>query len=89
MTFQVDVFWSFRSPYSYLATPRLVALQLEYDVEFTVRPVYPIALRIPGFFKRVNPLVAALPPAGLRPDRPDERCAVRVAVAGPDRAGYQ
>lgn len=56
MTFQVDVFWSFRSPYSYLATPRLVALQLEYDVEFTVRPVYPIALRIPGFFKRVNPL---------------------------------
>jgi len=56
MTFHVDVFWSFRSPYSYLATPRLVALQAEYDVEFTVRPVYPIALRIPGFFKKVNPL---------------------------------
>lgn len=56
MTFQVDVFWSFRSPYSYLATPRLVALQREYDVEFAVRPVYPIALRIPGFFKKVNPL---------------------------------
>jgi len=56
MAFQVDVFWSFRSPYSYLATPRLVALQNDYDVEFTVRPVYPIALRIPGFFKKVNPL---------------------------------
>lgn len=56
MTFQVDVFWSFRSPYSYLATPRLVSLQHEYQVEFTVRPVYPIALRIPGFFRKVNPL---------------------------------
>lgn len=56
MTFQVDLFWSFRSPYSYLATPRLVALEREYDVEFSVRPVYPIALRVPGFFKKVNPL---------------------------------
>jgi 2-hydroxychromene-2-carboxylate isomerase len=56
VTLQVDVFWSFRSPYSYLATPRLVAMQREYDVEFGVRPVYPIALRIPGFFKKVNPL---------------------------------
>jgi 2-hydroxychromene-2-carboxylate isomerase len=56
MTCQVDVFWSFRSPYSYLATPRLVALQREFHVEFALRPVYPIALRIPGFFKKVNPL---------------------------------
>ncbi len=56
MAFQVDVFWSFRSPYSYLVTPRLVDLQREYDVDVTVRPVYPIALRIPGFFKKVNPL---------------------------------
>lgn len=56
MSFRVDVFWSFRSPYSYLATPRLVALQREYDVDITVRPVYPIALRIPGFFKKLNPL---------------------------------
>jgi 2-hydroxychromene-2-carboxylate isomerase len=56
VTFQVDLFWSFRSPYSYLATPRLVALEREYDVEFSVRPVYPIALRVPGFFKKVNPL---------------------------------
>jgi 2-hydroxychromene-2-carboxylate isomerase len=54
--FLVDVFWSFRSPYSYLATPRLVELQRDYDVEISVRPVYPIALRIPGFFKKVNPL---------------------------------
>jgi 2-hydroxychromene-2-carboxylate isomerase len=52
----VDVFWSFRSPYSYLATPRLVELAREYDVDLRVRVVLPIAVRIAGFFDRVNPL---------------------------------
>jgi 2-hydroxychromene-2-carboxylate isomerase len=56
MTHRVDVFWSFRSPYSYLATPQLMALEAEYDVQVVVRPVLPIAVRIEGFFKRVNPL---------------------------------
>lgn len=56
MTLNVDVFWSFRSPYSYLATPQLVALEQEYDLKVNVRPVLPIAVRIDGFFKRVNPL---------------------------------
>lgn len=51
-----DVFWSFRSPYSYLATKRLVGIAADYDVEVRVRPVLPIAVRIPGFFQRVNPL---------------------------------
>ncbi len=51
-----DVFWSFRSPYSYLATKRLVGLTRLYDVEARVRLVLPIAVRIPGFFKQVNPL---------------------------------
>jgi hypothetical protein len=52
----VDVFWSFRSPYSYLATPRLVALARDYDVDVRIRVVLPIAVRIEGFFDRVNPL---------------------------------
>ena len=56
MTLSVDVFWSFRSPYSYLATPQLVAVREQYDLEVVVRPVLPIAVRIEGFFKRVNPL---------------------------------
>jgi 2-hydroxychromene-2-carboxylate isomerase len=56
MTLAFDVFWSFRSPYSYLATKRLVRIQAEYDVEVRVRPVLPIAVRIPGFFQKVNPL---------------------------------
>jgi 2-hydroxychromene-2-carboxylate isomerase len=49
---QVDVFWSFRSPYSYLAAPRLAALADRYDVDVRVRPVYPLAVRVEGFFKR-------------------------------------
>lgn len=52
----VDVFWSFRSPYSYLATPRLVRLAAEYDVDVNIRVVLPLAVRIPGFFETVNPL---------------------------------
>jgi len=51
-----DVFWSFRSPYSYLATARLVGIERRYDLDLRVRPVLPIAVRIPGFFDRVNPL---------------------------------
>jgi 2-hydroxychromene-2-carboxylate isomerase len=56
MSLAVDLFWSFRSPYSYLATPRLVRLAAEYDVVINVRVVLPIAIRIPGFFDTVNPL---------------------------------
>ena len=56
MSLAFDVFWSFRSPYSYLATPRLLRLASEYDVEVNVRVVLPIAVRIPGFFETVNPL---------------------------------
>ena len=56
MPLAVDVFWSFRSPYSYLATPRMVTLAREYDVDVRVRIVLPIAVRIPGFFDTVNPL---------------------------------
>jgi 2-hydroxychromene-2-carboxylate isomerase len=56
MPLSVDLFWSFRSPYSYLATGRIVALGRQYDLDVRVRPVLPIAVRIPGFFDRVNPL---------------------------------
>lgn len=56
MTQSFDLFWSFRSPYSYLATKRIRKMVSEFDVTCNVRPVYPIAVRIPGFFKEVNPL---------------------------------
>jgi 2-hydroxychromene-2-carboxylate isomerase len=63
MTLSFDVFWSFRSPYSYLATGRLVRIAAEYDVDVRVRPVLPLAVRDATFFERVNPL---WPPYVLR-----------------------
>lgn len=56
MTLDIDLFWSFRSPYSYLATPRLVQLAERFDLDVHVRVVYPLAVREPDFFAQVNPL---------------------------------
>ncbi len=56
MSLQVDLYYSFRSPYSYLATPRLFELARDYDVDIDVRIVLPLAVRKPDFFKTVNPL---------------------------------
>jgi len=52
---RVDVFWSFRSPYCYLALDRVLDLSRTYAVEVQIRPVYPIAVRNPDFFRTVNP----------------------------------
>lgn len=51
----IDVFWSFRSPYSYLATKRLISLSETWDVRVRPRPVYPIAIRTPDFFQTIRP----------------------------------
>lgn len=48
MSAQIDVFWSFRSPYSYLVTPDLLQLRADYEVAVVLRPVLPIALRASG-----------------------------------------
>ena len=56
MTLKFDFFFSFRSPYSYLATPQIAALVKEWDAEANLRVVMPIAVRIKGFFEAVNPL---------------------------------
>lgn len=56
MDLSFDLYYSFRSPYSYLATPQLEALCERYAMAPRMRIVLPIAIRIPGFFKSVNPL---------------------------------
>jgi len=58
VTCNIELYWSFRSPYSYLATPRLVQLERDYDLEVQVRPVYPLAVRFGEFFDRAHPLWA-------------------------------
>jgi 2-hydroxychromene-2-carboxylate isomerase len=58
MTLSVDLFFSFRSPYSYLALPKTKRLVAEHDATIDLRPVYPLAVRVPGFFKKTNPQFA-------------------------------
>jgi len=58
MSLSVDLYFSFRSPYSYLALPKTMRLVADYDVTVNLRPVYPLAVRIPDFFKRTNPQFA-------------------------------
>jgi 2-hydroxychromene-2-carboxylate isomerase len=55
MTLTADVFWSFRSPYSYLAIHQYRALAAEWDLQINLRPVYPLAIREPDFFERNHP----------------------------------
>ena len=43
----IDTYWSFRSPYSYLATPGLLELREDYDIEIALRIVLPLAVRAP------------------------------------------
>ena len=50
----VDLFWSFRSPYSYLAVPGAIRLEKDFKVKIRFRPVLPIAVREPSFFSPDN-----------------------------------
>lgn len=50
----VNLFYSFRSPYSYLATPQALTLAQDFAVRVQLRPVFPLALRQPDFFNPEN-----------------------------------
>jgi 2-hydroxychromene-2-carboxylate isomerase len=56
MTLAYNLYWSFRSPYSYFVMKRLIELERDYDVACNVRVVYPIAVRQPEFFDSNDPL---------------------------------
>jgi 2-hydroxychromene-2-carboxylate isomerase len=45
MSARLEFFYSFRSPYSYLAAPRAFALPERFDVELVFRGVIPMAMR--------------------------------------------
>ena len=55
MTLRADLYWSFRSPYSYLAIGRYRAMTETHDFEIALKPVYPLAVRQPDFFERSHP----------------------------------
>ena len=50
----IDFYFSYRSPYSYLILPRMIKLKNEYKVDVNFKIVYPIAIRLPEFFKNKN-----------------------------------
>jgi 2-hydroxychromene-2-carboxylate isomerase len=54
MSANIDLYWSFRSPYSYLAMPGALDVVARYDVEMQFRPVLPLAVRKPEFFDSDN-----------------------------------
>jgi len=54
MDANVDLFWSFRSPYSYLAMPGALRLERDFRVKLRFRPVLPLAVRDPSFFSPDN-----------------------------------
>lgn len=57
MTLHADLFFSFRSPYSYLAIGRYRAMAEEYDLAIALRTVWPIAIRDPSLLFTGSPNV--------------------------------
>ncbi len=55
MTLTADLYFSFRSPYSYLAIGRYRAMAEQNDLDIALRPVLPLAIRQPDFFERNHP----------------------------------
>lgn len=55
MILSADLYFSFRSPYSYLAIGRYRELAKTHSVDIALRPVYPLAIRQPDFFERNHP----------------------------------
>ena len=82
MTLTADLYFSFRSPYTYLAMPKWRAAMARYDLDIVLRQVYPLAIREPAFFERNHPnwlrytfldvwRIAAHEGITMRPPKPD------------------
>ena len=57
----LDLYFSYRSPYSYLILPRMLELKEKFDIDINFKVVYPLAIRMPEFFKNKKfPWFAAL-----------------------------
>tara|TARA_B100001079_G_scaffold64209_1_gene54679 strand:- start:77 stop:715 length:639 start_codon:yes stop_codon:yes gene_type:complete len=51
---QIDFYFSYRSPYSYLILPRVIDLKTNHNLNINFKLVYPLAIRKPEFFKGKN-----------------------------------
>ena len=55
---QLDLYWTFRSPYCYLVGGRLLDLVESAGLTCRFKPVNPMAVKVKDFFKNMNPLQA-------------------------------
>jgi hypothetical protein len=47
---EIDVFYSMRSPYSYLLLQRYTWLNSNFNVDVNLKVIFPVAVRTPGMF---------------------------------------
>jgi len=81
----IDFYFSFRSPYSYLAVRQVKEIAADWAVDVRVKVVRPLAVRVEGFFQQVNPL---WPPYLMRDTcRIAERLGTPYAWPRPDPIG--
>ncbi len=52
----VTLYWSFRSPYSYIVLPRIMELQQASNATIDLRIIHPNAIRVDTYFERMDPL---------------------------------
>lgn len=79
---RLDIYWSFRSPYSWLASDRLAAIAERYEIDACFRPVRPLAMREANFFSDARPQF--LPYLFRDAFREGERQGIPVAPPRPD-----
>jgi 2-hydroxychromene-2-carboxylate isomerase len=56
MDLVVELYWSFRSPYSYIVLPRVTELRAGFRVSIDLRVVHPRAIRNPSYFAGIDAL---------------------------------
>ena len=56
MSLAIDLYWSCRSPYSYVALQRLIDLSRRWNFDIAVRVVHPGLLRNPDYIRVMNPV---------------------------------
>ncbi|MEO1252683.1 MAG: DsbA family protein [Pseudomonadota bacterium] len=78
----LEIYWSFRSPYSYLAVDRLIAIRRDFEIEIDFRPVRPLALREPDYFEKARPQFLTYLISDVR--REAERLRIPVSPPDPD-----
>jgi 2-hydroxychromene-2-carboxylate isomerase len=79
---RLDIYWSWRSPYSWLASDRLAEIAEGYEIETYFRPVRPLAMRESDFFSRARPQF--LPYLFADAFREGQRLGIPIAPPRPD-----